>query len=679
MTIANSTISGNTADLGTGGIYNGNNSTLTVLNSTISGNTGNIGGLTSDGSSTANIVGSTISGNAASASAGAVHNIGAAITVTNSTISNNSAVNEAGGIDVISGGTFTLANTVLAGNTAPLNPDIDGAFTDNGGNQVGVSINLAPLSSYGGATQSMIPQPGSPAICAGTSANATAVNLTTDQRGFVFNPNCPSGSVDAGAVQSNYAIAFTVNPPSPSYPNQSMRPSPRVGLTESGNLATFAAGAVTVADSDSILIGTETTNFISGVAIFGNLTTSTSSASDTLQAALSLNPNLSPALALTTLSNSFQVAGATAATLTSPTPGTQFTSANATFAWTGGVGVEDYELYVGDTSVGSANVYNSGPTLATSENVTIPTTGATLYVRLRQMIGGVWQNADYTYTEFPTPTPATITTPAANSTLTSGSVTFTWTGGMAVQDYDLTIGTTGIGASNVYDSLVTQSTSETVTVPTTGAPLYVRLRQRIQGAWQATDYVYTESGTVTAATITTPASGSTLTGASATFIWTGGSGVQDYVLLIGTTGAGSYDVYDSGIITATTETVTVPTIGDPLYVRLRQRIGGVWQQADYMYTQSGSVTPATITSPGAGSTLTGSSVTFTWTGGVGVQDYDLTIGATGVGSSGVYDSGVTHATSETVTVPTTGGTLYVRLRQRINGAWQEADYTYIEQ
>jgi hypothetical protein len=45
----------------------------------------------------------------------------------------------------------------------------------------------------------------------------------------------------------------------------------------------------------------------------------------------------------------------------------------------------------------------------------------------------------------------------------------------------------------------------------------------------------------------------------------------------------------------------------------------------------------------------------------------------------VFDSNVTQATSETVTVPTTGGTLYVRLRQRINGVWQQADYTYIEQ
>jgi hypothetical protein len=207
----------------------------------------------------------------------------------------------------------------------------------------------------------------------------------------------------------------------------------------------------------------------------------------------------------------------------------------------------------------------------------------------------------------------------------------------------------------------------------------VRLRQRLNGAWQQTDYTYTELGSPTPATITTPAANSTLSGANVTFTWTGGVGVQDYELLIGTTQVGSSNIYNSNVVTVTSENVTVPAVGAPIYVRLRQRINGLWQQADYVYTEAGTPTPATITSPAAGSTLTSASVTFTWTGGVGVQDYVLLVGTTGAGSSNVYDSGVTMATSETVTVPTTGATLYVRLRQRISGAWQQQDYTYIEQ
>lgn len=72
-------------------------------------------------------------------------------------------------------------------------------------------------------------------------------------------------------------------------------------------------------------------------------------------------------------------------------------------------------------------------------------------------------------------------------------------------------------------------------------------------------------------------------------------------------------------------------------------------------------------------------MTFIWTGGVDVQDYELYVGTLEVGSDNVYNSGTMNGTTATITIPTTGATLYVRLRQRINGAWQNSDYTYIEQ
>ena len=232
----------------------------------------------------------------------------------------------------------------------------------------------------------------------------------------------------------------------------------------------------------------------------------------------------------------------------------------------------------------------------------------------------------------------------------------------------------------MYNSGPTQGSSETVPVPAIGATLYVRFREFAAGGWAQNDYIYTEPGGTTAATITTPANGSTLTSATSTFTWTGGVGVQDYDLIVGTTQAGSANVYDSGVTQATSATVTVPATGAPLYVTLRQRINGVWQDAYYTYTEWGSPTAATITSPTNGSTLTGSSATFIWTGGVAVQDYDLTRGRmTMAGSANVYDSLVTQATQETVTVPTTGGKLYVRLRQRLNGVWTNSDYVYTEQ
>jgi hypothetical protein len=121
-------------------------------------------------------------------------------------------------------------------------------------------------------------------------------------------------------------------------------------------------------------------------------------------------------------------------------------------------------------------------------------------------------------------------------------------------------------------------------VPTNGLTLYVRLGQLIDGAWQSTDYTYTEYGAPVWAAITSPTPGTTLTSTSVKFQWSAGSGPTGYELKVGTIGAGSTDLYNSGLVTALTKTVTVPATGKKVYVRLAQLIGGVWQSTDYTYT-----------------------------------------------------------------------------------------------
>ncbi|MGA2170762.1 MAG: protease pro-enzyme activation domain-containing protein, partial [Terracidiphilus sp.] len=150
------------------------------------------------------------------------------------------------------------------------------------------------------------------------------------------------------------------------------------------------------------------------------------------------------------------------------------------------------------------------------------------------------------------------------------------------------------------------------------------------------------------AALTTPTPGSTFTGSSVTFTWTPGSAITAYELNLGTTGVGSYNLYNSGITTATTETVSVPTYGVTVFARLWWEISGVWQAADYTYTESGTPVPPVLTTPAPGSVLSGSSVTFTWTAGGGPAAYQLWLGTTGVGSQNLYDSGSTTATTETV-------------------------------
>jgi predicted outer membrane repeat protein len=134
------------------------------------------------------------------------------LTVTNSTVSGNSASVLGGGIASFFG-TFTLADTIIATNTAPTGPDVGGTVTSLGHNLIGNSsggsgfvasdlLNLSPLLSplqnNGGPTETMALLPGSPAIAAGSVA-LIPPGVTTDQRGSARIVN---GAVDIGAFES---------------------------------------------------------------------------------------------------------------------------------------------------------------------------------------------------------------------------------------------------------------------------------------------------------------------------------------------------------------------------------------------------------------------------------------------------------------------------------------------
>ena len=276
------------------------------------------------------------------------------------------------------------------------------------------------------------------------------------------------------------------------------------------------------------------------------------------------------------------------------------------------------------------------------------------------------------------PAPATLASPAPGSTLSGTSAVFSWTTGSQVTQYDLHVGTTGAGSTNVFAGVVTGQTKTLAGIPTTGGTLYVRLYSLISGAWQYIDYTYTEADAVRA-TLTSPTPGSTLTGSSATFTWTAGSLVTQYDLHVGTTGAGSSNIF-AGAATGQSKSLTgIPTTGGTLNVRLYSLISGAWQYNDYIFTEESPAAPATMTSPTPGSTLAGTSAVFSWTAGSQVTQYDLHVGTTGAGSSNIFGGTVTGQSKSVTGIPATGGTLYVRLYSFIGGAWQYIDYTYKEQ
>jgi CSLREA domain-containing protein len=211
VNITRSTLSGNHANQAGGAVRIYNNVTSLIKDSTFSGNSagsgpaGNGGAIASQGAMT--IANSTISGNSAVSSGGGVYASTTSITILNSTITGNSAF-IGGGVFIDTTGTLIYKNTIIANSPGNNN-------CDNRGNPI-TSVNtldetgwcsptltgdpmLGPLADNGGPTQTHDLLPGSPAAGAGdATACANAPVSGFDQRGV----SRPQGSgCDMGAVE----------------------------------------------------------------------------------------------------------------------------------------------------------------------------------------------------------------------------------------------------------------------------------------------------------------------------------------------------------------------------------------------------------------------------------------------------------------------------------------------
>ncbi|MGH9599094.1 MAG: choice-of-anchor Q domain-containing protein, partial [Terracidiphilus sp.] len=271
------------------------------------------------------VIDSTFFGNSAAVDGGAIAAEGTLV-VSDSTFDGNTAGTSTGGIAMGSPGSMTLANSIVIGNTVSgSGDDIDTAtsfdYLDEGGNIVGylngslvdtTPILLAPLGHYGGPTQTMIPLPGSPAICAGQLENIPS-GLTTDQRGYPnTNSNYTSTCDDSGAVQTNYSIGF-MRQPSNVGQNVIMAPAPTVQLYESGVVFFDGTDAFTIGLTLSTGPGTlsgdsAATAAATGLASYSGLSVNQTGTGDMLTASLTLTPaSITPAIAVTALSGPFNV------------------------------------------------------------------------------------------------------------------------------------------------------------------------------------------------------------------------------------------------------------------------------------------------------------------------------------------------------------------------------------
>jgi hypothetical protein len=181
------------------------------------------------------------------------------------------------------------------------------------------------------------------------------------------------------------------------------------------------------------------------------------------------------------------------------------------------------------------------------------------------------------------------------------------------------------------------------------------------------------------AAMSTPAPGSTFTGTSVTFDWLAGAASSAYWLDVGSTLYG-HDYYSSGNLgTAQTTTVNgLPSNGSTVYATLYSLVNGNWQYNSYTYTAfSGASESGAITSPPNTSTLSGSSVAFTWSAGSGATSYWIDAGST-PGGNDYYSSGSLGNVLTTMVsnLPTNGHTVCVTLYSLVSGSWFSNAYTY---
>jgi len=185
-----------------------------------------------------------------------------------------------------------------------------------------------------------------------------------------------------------------------------------------------------------------------------------------------------------------------------------------------------------------------------------------------------------------------IDQPAADSTLSGSSQTFSWSlSDIEVDQWWLYVGTS-VGAKDIANSgdLGLNTTYDVIGIPQDGSTVYARLWYFQEDRWRYVDSTYTAAtneDVITTPAMTTPANNSELAGASATFEWSdNNTPVNFWWLYIGSR-QGGRDLYDSDTAIRAQTSVTIdqlPVDGSIAYVRLWFRTNeDGWQYSDTQY------------------------------------------------------------------------------------------------
>lgn len=385
------------------------------------------------------------------------------------------------------------------------------------------------------------------------------------------------------------------------------------------------------------------------------------------------------------------------AELLSPTPGCRLAGMIETFSWTDSASV--YCIEIG-SAPDRSDIHSSGVVRSTSYTFTdLPTDSSTVYVRLSTVVNGGWHTNLYTFTAadgdgIGNRAPRAMVTASserskrfamenvADSVLgeinqgewaSAGEETpwiqLDWEETVFIDDLVL------FDRANVNENILSATLSfsdgssiELGPLPADGSAYPVSIERRSvrwariqvnsgEGANVGLSeiQVFNRSGVdfeVVPAQMISPSDGSTLPIGPVTFEWNQPPANDAFVLLIGTAGAESDDILNSGPLSGTTYTFEegVPPNGQMVTATLMSYSDGLGEFIEpiqvYEY-QAAVLTSAELLSPTPGSQFDEGPITFTWNGPAGVDGFVLKIGRNGPGSADIHTSPRLQETSYT--------------------------------
>ena len=206
------------------------------------------------------------------------------------------------------------------------------------------------------------------------------------------------------------------------------------------------------------------------------------------------------------------------------------------------------------------------PTTWSATSIVVPVPAGATTGSVVVTVGGA-ASPGVAFTVMPTPT---VTSLAPSSGPVGTAVTISGT------NFSASEGTSAVTV-NSTSATPTNWSATSIVVPVPAGATTGNVIVTVGGvASVGVTFIVTPTATARAQ-VTTPAPESTLTASTVTVEWTGGTGVSQYWLYVGTTPGGS-DLFGQNRGTSLSATLPgLPTDGSTLYVRLWSLIGGTWQ------------------------------------------------------------------------------------------------------